>query len=63
MDPHQSWINNHSWLGRPRSLPDVELRLLLSVWRGRIDLLHQCGVSRPGYRAQMSDRRRVGVPL
>lgn len=39
---------------RPQfSLLDVELGLLLGVWRDWITLLHQRGVSRPGYWTQV----------
>lgn len=39
---------------RPQfSLLDVELRLLLGVWRDWIHLLHQRGISRPGYWTQV----------
>ena len=42
---------------------DVELCLLICVWRNRGDLLHQCILCRAGYRTQVSDSRRGGLDI
>lgn len=49
IDSWVSWTNNNRLAGPSFCLLDVELRILLCIWRDRIHLLHQCGVSWPGY--------------